>query len=123
MRFERYPRQVLRPITGRRLSAARRALQRQADEVALFPELQPTETPEQRIARLDADAEAHFQRLRDHTAATWRRARRAFRSLTAAQREQVLARWNAPTWHPPHEAHYLADLIHSTINHQPSTTE
>ena len=32
MRFERYPRTVLRPITGRRLSAARRALQRQADE-------------------------------------------------------------------------------------------
>ena len=26
-------------------------------------------------------------------------------------REQVLARWHAPNWHPPHEAHYLADLI------------
>ena len=113
MKFARQYRRVLRPVTGRRLSAARRALQRQADEVALFPELQPTETPEQRIARLDTDAKAHFQRLRDHTATTWRRARRAFRSLSAIQREQVLARWNAPTWHPPHEAHYLADLIHT----------
>ncbi len=65
MRFERYPRRVLRPVTGRRLSAARRAL----------------------------------------------------RTLTLAQREQVLARWHAPTWHPPHEAHYLADLIH-TVTHQ-----
>ena len=111
MKFRRQFRRVLRPITGRRLSAARRALKREADEVALFPELQPTETPEQRIARLDAAAEAHFQTLRDHTAATWRRARRTYRTLTPAQREQVLARWNAPTWHPPHEAHYLADLI------------
>jgi hypothetical protein len=113
VKFRRQFRRVLRPVTGRRLSAARRALQREADKVALFPELQPTETPAQRIARLDAAAEAHFQRLRDHTAATWRRARRAFRSLTPEQREQVLSRWNAPTWHPPHEAHYLAALIHT----------
>ena len=111
MRFERYPRRVLRPITGRRLSAARRALQRQADAVALFPELQPTETPQQRIARLDAEAAAHLQKIRDHTAATWRRARRTLRTLTPAQFAQVMARWHSPNWHPPHEAHYLADLI------------
>jgi hypothetical protein len=85
MKFRRQFRRVLRPVTGRRLSAARRALQRQAEEVALFPELQPTETPEQRIARLDVEADAHFQRLRDHTAAMVadrqvRRARRAFRT-------------------------------------------
>ncbi len=119
MKFRRQFRRILRPITGRRLSAARRALQREADKVALFPELQPTETPVQRIARLDADAEAHFQRLRDHTAATWRRARRAFRTLTPEQRDQVLARWNAPTWHPPHEARYLADLIHTATHPRP----
>ncbi len=119
MKFRRQFRRVLRPLTGRRLSAARRALQREADKVALFPELQPTETPEQRIARLDANAEAHFQRMRDHTAATWRRARRAFRTLTPEQRDQVLARWNAPTWHPPHEAHYLADLIHTATHTRP----
>ncbi len=119
MRFERYPRRVLRPITGRRLSAARRALQREADKVALFPELQPTETPEQRIARLDANAEAHLQKIRDHTAATWRRARRALRTLTPAQLAQVMARWHCPHWHPPHEAHYLADLIHTATRPQP----
>jgi len=22
-------------------------------------------------------------------------------------------RWHCPNWHPPHEAHYLADLIHT----------
>jgi hypothetical protein len=121
MRFNRYPRRTFRPITGRRLSAARRAIQRQADEVALFPELQPTETPEQRIARMDAAAEAHWQTIRDQTAATWRRARREFRSLTPAQRDQVLARWHAPNWHPPHDAHYLADLIHTATRPQPST--
>ena len=119
MKFTRQPRQVLRPLTGRRLSAARRALQRQADEVALFPELQPTETPEQRIARLDADAQVHLQRIRDHTAATWRRARRALRSLTPGQLAQVMDRWHCPNWHPPHEAHYLADLIWTTTHPRP----
>jgi hypothetical protein len=119
MRFERYPRRVLRPITGRRLSAARRALRREADAVALFPELQPTETPEQRIARLDANAAAHLQKIRDHTAATWRRARRALRSLTSAQLAQVMERWHCANWHPPHEAHYLADLIHTATHTHP----
>ena len=119
MRFERYPRTVLRPVTGRRLSAARRALQRQADEVALFPELQPTETPQQRIARLNADAQAHHQRMRDHAAATWRRARLALRTLTPAQLAQVMERWHCPNWHPPHEAHYLADLIWIATRPQP----
>jgi hypothetical protein len=118
MKFLRHPRHLPRPITPRRLSAARRSLQRQVDAVALFPELQPTETPEQRIARLDAAAEAHFQRMRDHTAATWRRARQAFRNLTPPQRAQVLSRWHAPTWHPPHEAHYLADLIFTATRTQ-----
>jgi hypothetical protein len=94
-------------------------LQREKASVALFPELQPTETPEQRIARLDAEAQAHVRRMRDRTAATWRRARRVFRTLTPAQRESVLAEWNAPHWHPPHEAHYLADLIRTAAKAQP----
>ena len=42
--------------------------------------------------------------MRDRTAAMWRRARGAFRTLTPAQRENVLAQWNASNWHPPHEA-------------------
>ena len=118
MRFERQHRRVLRPITGRRLDGrrlgpARRALQREADKVALFPELQPTETPEQRIARLDADAAAHLQKIRDHTAATWRRARRALRTLTPTQLAEVMDRWHSPNWHPPQQAHYPADLIHT----------
>src|SRR5262245_16956658 len=119
MKFRRQHLRVLRPVTGRRLFAAGRALRRERDAVALFPELQPTETPEQRIARMDAAAAAHLQTVRDRTAATWRRARRAFRALTQAQRAHVLAHWNAATWHPPHEAHYLADLIHEATNRQP----
>ena len=111
MKFARQFRRILRPVTGRRLSAARRALQREADKVALFPELQPTETPEQRIARLDAANESHFQHMRDHTAATWRRARRALRTLTPAQLAQVMDRWHSPNWAPPAHASYLADLI------------
>jgi hypothetical protein len=117
MKFTREIKNDIRPITRRRLAAARRALQRQADEVPLFPELQPNETPEERIARMDALAAAHLQSMRDHTAATWRRARRELRSLTPDQLAYVMARWNHPTWHPPHEAHYLADLVWTATRH------
>jgi hypothetical protein len=119
MKFRRQHPRSFRPVTGRRLSAARRALQREKESVGLFPELQPTETPEQRIARLDAYAQEHMQRMRDRTAAMWRRVRSAFRTLTPAQRQYVLAQWNASNWHPPHEAHYLADLIRSATTPQP----
>jgi hypothetical protein len=111
MKFVRQFSRARRPVTGRRLAAARRTLQRQAEEVALFPELQPKETPAERVARLDLSAEAHFQSLRDYTAQTWRRTRAEFRTLTPAQREYVSARWNDPYWGPPHHAGYLADLI------------
>src|SRR5262245_25927803 len=110
MKFRRQHPRALRPVTGRRPSAAGRPLQPALTAVALSPDLQPTDTPQQRIARMDAAAEAHLHTVRDRTAATWRRARRAFRALTPAQREHVLGHWNAVNWHPPHEAHYLAGL-------------
>lgn len=100
-----------REITPRRLAAARRALQKQADAVALFPELQPKQTPQERCEVIDLEGVAYWQRIRNHTAETWKQARRDLRALTPEQRAQVLARWHCPNWHPPHEAHYLADLI------------
>jgi hypothetical protein len=117
MKFVRQFSHARRPVTGRRLAAARRTLQRQAEEVALFPDLQPKETPAERVARLDLSAQAHFQSLRDYTAQTWRRSRAEFRSLTSAQREYVSARWNDPRWGPPLHAGYLADLIWFAKNH------
>jgi hypothetical protein len=114
MQFQPHLKATRRPVTGRRLSAARRALKRQTDAVALFPELAPTETPAERVDRIDADSVEMVQRWRDHAAKTWRRARRQLRALTPAQRAAVLKRWNNP--HLPKQACYLADLIHSELN-------
>jgi DNA-directed RNA polymerase specialized sigma24 family protein len=96
--------------TGRvgAFAAARRALQRQADEVALFPELAPTESPAERVERFDAESLATVQRWRDHAAHTWRRARRQLRSLPPEQRAAVMARWSNKFL--PKQAHYLADI-------------
>ena len=109
MKFDRSIKATRRPVTGRRLAAARRALQRQADKVALFPELAPTETPAERVDRFDADSVAMVLRWRQHTAQTWRRARRQLRALTPEQRAEVMAQWNNK-WLPK-QAHYLADII------------
>ena len=112
MQFERYIKATRRPVTGRRLAAARRALQRQADAVALFPELAPTETPAERVERFDAQSVATLQRWRDQTAQTWRRARRQLRALPPDQRAAVMAQWNNKFL--PKHAHYLADIIFTT---------
>ena len=114
MKFERHIKATRRPVTGRRLAAARRSLQRQTDAVCLFPDLAPTETPDQRIDRIDQETVAMVQRWRNHTAQTWRRARRQLRTLTADQRAAVLKRWNIRGL--PKQAHYLADLIHTELN-------
>jgi len=109
MQFEPFIKATRRPVTGRRLAAARRALQRQADAVALFPELAPTETPAERVDRFDAECVAAVQRWRDHAARTWRRARRQLRALPPEQRAAVLAQWQNKFL--PKQAHYLADII------------
>lgn len=109
MKFDPYIKATRRPVTGRRLAAARRALQRQADSVALFPELAPKKTPAERIDRFDSDSVAMVQRMRDHQAQTWRRARRQLRALTPEQRAEVMRQWSNKFL--PRTAVYLADII------------
>ena len=109
MQFDRFIKATRRPVTGRRLAAARRALQRKADAVALFPDLAPTETAAERVDRFDAESVATVQRWRDHAAQTWRRARRQLRELTPEQHAAVMAQWNNKFL--PKQAHYLADII------------
>ena len=109
MKFDPFIKATRRPVTGRRLAAARRALQRQTEKVALFPELAPKETPAERVHRFDSDSVAMVQRMRDHQAQTWRKARRQLRALTPEQRAEVLAQWNNKFL--PKTAVYLADIV------------
>jgi dephospho-CoA kinase len=113
MKFARQFSKTRRPVTARRLAHAARAVARDKASVALFPELAHHQTAADRIAAIDADTEAHFQRMRDHTAQTWRRARRTLRQLPPELRARIMARWNHG--HLPANAHYLADLIHTTL--------
>jgi hypothetical protein len=112
MKFSPHLKATRREITPRRLAAARRALQRQADAVALFPELQPTQTPQERCEQFDAETVAMVQRWRDHEAASWRRARRMFRALPSQQRAQVETRFWGNRFMPK-TAVYLLENIYA----------
>jgi len=112
MKFNPHIKATRREITPRRLAAARRALQAQADAVALFPELQPKQTPQQRCEQFDQAAVEMVQRWRDAEADRWRRARRMFRALPPATRTQVEARfWDNRFM--PKTAGYLIETIHA----------
>lgn len=65
MKFYLHIKATRRDITPRRLAIARRALQKQADAVALFPELQPTQTPQERCEQFDRETVDMVQRWRD----------------------------------------------------------
>lgn len=93
-----------------RIAAAKRSVQKQKDAVALFPEMARDQTAEARLDRIDAENRAYGQRLRDHTAATWRRARATLRALPSITRQGILAHWQSQAYFP-REAHYLADYI------------
>lgn len=81
MRFDRYPRKRQHVRTGRRIAAAKRAIQRQLDAVPLFPELVKHRTVEERMDAMEAGSDAMIQSWRDNRADNWRKARRELREL------------------------------------------
>ena len=106
------PRATARPVTERRLAAARRALRREREACPLFvddiADEQPT--PEERVQAIDAAQVAHWQRIRDYNARTWRAARRILNSLPADERDQLLAAWQSAPY--PASASYFADFLY-----------
>jgi hypothetical protein len=118
MKFDRFIRAERRPITGRRLAAARRALQRKSDEVALFPELQPTQTPEERCRQFDDNTIAFVQSLRDHRASNWRRARHQLRTMLPFLRGIVEARFFRNRFMPKDPV-YLLEIIRAVTKEEP----
>jgi len=111
MRFFRYPRPPQREITSRRLSAARRAIKRDRDSWALFPEYVKHHTAEERIAAVDEDVSAAFQLRRKQRAEAWRRARAALRQMPAQQRRDAMEFWQRGIY--PASPEYLLALIRS----------
>lgn len=111
MRHETMPRADARPVTNRRLQAARRALLRERDACPLFAgdiaEEQPT--PEERVRAMDAEHVAYWQRIRDYNARTWRSARRILCSLPAEEQDRLRAQWQAAPY--PASASSFADFL------------
>jgi hypothetical protein len=112
MKFDRYVKNDARPVSGQRRAAAKRTLDRLRDEVSLFPDLQPTETPDERIKRLDAEFAVRLQAWRDVRAANWRRARRAVKALVEPQRAQFEERYTANRFMPGDPV-YVLEILHS----------
>lgn len=110
MNFERFIKADQRPITARRIAAAQRALDRKKEEVSLFPELQPKETPEERCARFDQESVATIRRWRSDEAARWKRARKAYYNLSSDDRAAVNARWRDNRFMPKTAVYLLETL-------------
>jgi len=99
-----------REITPRRLACAERRLQKQREEVALFPELGPQESAQERCERISRENTAHWQRIRDHEAASWRKGRKAFRALPPEMKAQVEQRYWGNKFMPK-TAVYLLEVL------------
>lgn len=112
VRYERFPRSTARPITPRRLQAADNALRRERERHPLFADEiaadQPT--PAERLLEQEALQAAYWQRIRDHVAVTWRKARAILMSLPSEEQRGVRDRWNNTSC--PGKAEYFADFIY-----------
>jgi hypothetical protein len=100
--------------TERRLRHATKAIARARQRAGLFADELITETPAERISRLDLDAAAYLQRQRDYDAAAWRRARRTLNGLPAEFGAAIRKRWNERKWLPG-APEYLLDLIRDEV--------
>lgn len=100
-----------RMASPRQVANAQRAVAREADSMALFPDLCRVRSAEEKLAQLDRAYAIQVHGRRSLAARQWRWARRILRTLPATCQQKVWYHWNHPTWHPPREAAYFADLV------------
>lgn len=115
IRFQRFPvRAVQRSITPRRLSASKRALQRQRNKLPLFSDQVASQqpTPLARLERIDLAGKAYWIRLRKDECQRWVQVRRAVREASCTDfRQSFLKQWNRASH--PGSAVYALDFLHS----------
>ncbi|MFB3816175.1 MAG: hypothetical protein ACE147_00810 [Candidatus Methylomirabilales bacterium] len=109
MRFSRFPRSFQRPITARRLAAARKAIQRERDKAGLFAFELPKVTPEERCKAWDKGADEWWTHLRDFNAKQWREGRRILFAMPAERRRTIVERWNAAPY--PGSSEYFLEFM------------
>ena len=99
-----------RGISPRRLAAARRAIDKANEAMALLPEFQVTETLAERCARYDAETVAAVRRWRNADAKNWKCARLLVRTLTPDQVNELNRRRRFNRFMPK-TAVYLSESI------------
>lgn len=111
MRFTRFPKTPAPPaVTPRKLAHAKRVVERDAESVALFPELRRETTPEDRLERLARGREAWEAEFRQRRAQEWLEARQRLRRLPRLQRLSVIRYWQRGTL--PGSPEYLKGLVY-----------
>jgi len=96
-----------REWSNRRLARARQAVAKEADAMALCPELRRFETVEERVDMMDAREIRITNHMRMARAAMWRDVRAMIRSLNPDQRERLRSKWNT-RFMPGTPAHLFA---------------
>jgi hypothetical protein len=112
----------LRGVTPRRLSAAKRALKRECDKLALFADEVAAEqpSPEERIEYFDLRVLESEQAMRDLAAKHWRWGRGQLQRYPE-HKKQILGQW-ATSWCPP-EGTYFADFVRTRLRRLGAKTE
>lgn len=111
MRFQRLPRIAARPVTGRRIAAAKRALQQERDKFPLLTDWVSDQQPTAE-ARIDLYQDADLARQqvrRNDDAARWKRARTLLRLLPRETQRELLDQWNVSP--SPGTSEYFADMV------------
>jgi hypothetical protein len=112
MKFDRYDvKGAARSRSPQRIHAAKRAVSKEAEDMALFPEMRRYSTPEERLDQVDGNSADFTARMRQFLARTWRDGRARLRALPPERRAIVMEHWNS-NWGPKREASYFADLVH-----------
>ena len=107
-RFSFHPSPIIR--TERRIKNAWRAVQRELDDIPLFPQLARYSSASERLDQIDSANMVYWQRIRDNDAKTWRKFRRRLASLLPADAERFIEYWNSHTAIPG-DACYASDTL------------
>lgn len=82
------------PPSKRRLTAARKAIEKETEACGLFPWMAPQETPEERCARLDEANRNYIRKIRQRVADSWRDSRAKLYALPDDERRKLIEEWN-----------------------------
>jgi hypothetical protein len=106
----------LTAVTPRRIAAAKAAIRRKHNELPpIWRQLKgdPTETPEERIAKINAERVAGIKEFRSKKAALWLRARKVRRGLPGRVVKMFDCLWKDSTY--PGAPEYALTLMNTLI--------